>query len=54
MANILTQTHRFALLIPLKLTHMMPVTLRYLFEHYPLAVSANDWEKLLPWNMFTA
>jgi len=28
--------------------------LRELFERCPLAVSANDWEKLLPWNMFTA
>jgi transposase len=25
-----------------------------LFEKAPLAVSKNDWEKLLPWNIFTA
>jgi transposase len=28
--------------------------LKALFERAPLAVSENDWEKLLPWNIFTA
>ena len=28
--------------------------LRELFERCPYAVSTNDWEKLLPWNIFTA
>ena len=28
--------------------------LRELFEKCPLAVSTTDWEKLLPWNIFTA
>jgi len=28
--------------------------LRELFERCPLAVSTSDWEKLLPWNIFTA
>ena len=28
--------------------------LRNLFERCPLAVSTSDWEKLLPWNIFTA
>jgi transposase len=28
--------------------------LRTLFERCPLAETAEDWEKLLPWNIFTA
>ena len=28
--------------------------LRALFEKAPYAVSSEDWEKLLPWNIFTA
>jgi transposase len=30
------------------------VYLRALFEKAPLASSSNDWQKLLPWNIFTA
>jgi len=28
--------------------------LKALFERAPLAVSAEDWEKLLPWNIFSS
>ena len=28
--------------------------LRTLFERCPYADTAKDWEKLLPWNIFTA
>ena len=27
--------------------------LRGLFDRWPLAASTEDWEKLLPWNIFT-
>jgi len=28
--------------------------LRALFDRCPIAVSTDDWEKMLPWNIFTA
>jgi transposase len=45
----------FSLIETAKQNGLVPYNyLMELFEKAPLAVSRNEWEKLLPWNIFTA
>jgi hypothetical protein len=45
----------YSLIETAKLNGLVPFNyLMVLFEKAPLASSLDDWEKLLPWNIFTA
>jgi hypothetical protein len=45
----------FTLIETAKQNGLVPLHyLAALFEKAPLASSVEDWEKLLPWNIFTA
>jgi len=45
----------FSLIETAKQNGLVPYEyLTAVFEKAPLAVTSEDWEKLLPWNIFTA